>query len=128
MNGRAAVVAISLGLGLGFVAVGCADHVDQQRLAIGNPCNSSGQCGTGKFFCDTSHPNGYCKADCMKDLDCPPEAVCVGAGMITSGVCEKLCPDGDSDCRTGDVCTTASTEASAPFCAAPLPVDGGFGD
>ena len=45
---------------------GCNTHVDEQRLAIGNPCNTSGQCGTGKFFCDTTHPNGYCKAMCSQ--------------------------------------------------------------
>jgi serine protease len=125
MSGRAAVV-VAITLALVGAVGGCNDHVDQQRLAIGNPCNTSGQCGTGKFFCDTSHPNGYCKADCNKDLDCPPGAVCVGAGLILSGACEKTCPDGVSDCRAGDLCTTGA--ASAPFCAAPVIVDGGGAD
>ena len=49
----------------------CNSNSDVQRLPIGSPCNTSGQCGTGKFFCDTGHPNGYCKADCHGDGDCP---------------------------------------------------------
>jgi hypothetical protein len=106
-----------------LVGGACGRHLDEQRLAIGNPCNTSGQCGTGKFFCDTSHVNGYCKASCGKDSDCPSGAVCVGAGMILSGECAKTCPNGAADCRAGDLCQTG--EASAPFCDQPPIVDGG---
>jgi hypothetical protein len=113
---RAAVV-------VALLLAGCNTHVDEQRLPIGNPCNTSGQCGTGKYFCDTSHANGYCKAMCGKDADCPSGAVCVGAGMILSGACEKTCPNGVSDCRAGDLCQTG--EASGAFCAPPPIVDGG---
>jgi len=113
-----------------FVLFGCNRHIDEQRLPIGNPCNSSGQCGTGKFFCDTTHPNGYCKAICGKDVDCPSGSVCVGAGILMNGACAKVCPNGVSDCRAGDIC--ASVEASAAYCdQPPMPdagLDGGLGD
>ena len=104
-------------------AAACNSHVDEQRLAIGSACNTSGQCGTGKYFCDTSHPNGYCKALCGNDGDCPSGAVCVGAGLFLSGACAKVCPGGVAVCRAGDVC--ASDEASAAYCDKPPVVDGG---
>ena len=119
------VVVVALVVAL---AVSCADHVDEQRLPIGSPCNTSGQCGLGRFFCDTAHPNGYCKASCARDADCPAGSVCVGAGMILAGACEKTCPDGVTDCRAGDVCTPAGDQASAPTCDAPAIVDGGGSD
>ena len=97
-------------------ALGCGTRIDSQRLPIGGPCNTSGQCGTGKFFCDTSHPNGYCKADCGKDADCPPGSICVGAGMILSGACAQACA-GAADCRAGDECMTM--DASASYCDKP---------
>jgi hypothetical protein len=115
-------------LAIAFVIVaGCSTHVDQQRLPIGSACSTSGQCGTGKFFCDLSHANGYCKAECGKDADCPTGAVCVGAGMILAGACARACPNGAADCRAGDDCTSASDQASA-FCAPPPIVDLGASD
>ena len=75
-------------LSLALVA-GCNDNTDKQNHAIGSPCTTSGQCGTGKFFCDLDHPNGYCKADCHKDADCPTGSVCAGAGMVSPGECHK---------------------------------------
>ena len=107
--GRSALVVVAL-------LAACNTHVDEERLPIGNACNTSGQCGTGKYFCDTTHANGYCKAICAKDGDCPAGAVCVGAGMILSGACEKTCASA-SDCRAGDSCLTG--DASAAFCAPP---------
>jgi len=117
-------------LSLALVA-SCSSNVDKQRLAIGSPCNTSGQCGTGKFFCVVSHPNGDCQATCAKDADCPAGSVCVGAGMILSGACHKVCPNGAADCRSaqGYVCTTMPAAASAAYCdMPPPPPDGGVGD
>ena len=93
---KARAVAMALWVGA-FAASGCGTRIDSQRLPIGGPCNSSGQCGTGKFFCDTSHPNGYCKADCKSDADCPQGSICVSAA------CEKTCATVD-ECRAGDLC------------------------
>jgi hypothetical protein len=111
MIARAVVVAMMMS-----AALGCGTRINAQRLPIGGPCNSSGQCGTGKFFCDTSHPNGYCKADCGRDADCPPGSVCVGAGLLTSGACARTCASA-SDCRAGDECMTV--DASAAYCDKP---------
>ena len=113
----------ALAVVIALAGAACHGHVDEQRLAIGSPCNTSGQCGTGRFYCDTTHANGYCKASCDKDADCPSGSVCVGAGMILSGACEKACPDGVGDCRAGDLCLTG--DASAAFCDQPPMPDGG---
>ena len=107
-------------LALALVA-GCNDNADKQNLPIGSPCSTSGQCGTGKFFCDLGHPNGYCKADCHKDADCPTGAVCAGAGIVSPGECHKACPHGAADCRTaeGYVCKLMPDDASAQYCDVP---------
>jgi len=114
-------------LALALVA-GCNDNSDKQNQPIGSPCTTSGQCGTGKFFCDLDHPNGYCKADCHKDSDCPTGSVCAGAGMVSPGECHKACPNGASDCRTaeGYICKMMPDDASAQYCDVPEPEgDGG---
>lgn len=107
----------------------CNDNTDKQNLAIGSPCTTSGQCGTGKFFCDTAHPNGYCKADCHHDSDCPTGSVCAGAGMISPGECHKACPNGSNDCRVqeGYVCKLMPDDASAQYCDVPEPATTGDG-
>lgn len=112
-----------------LVALAAACHdTNTQNLPIGSPCTTSGQCGTGKFFCDHAHPNGYCKADCHADGDCPIGSVCAGAGIIAPGACHKTCPNGASDCRTaeGYICKRMPADASADYCDVPEPVgDGG---
>jgi hypothetical protein len=120
----------SLLLVLGLVAA-CPPASNVQRLPIGAACNTSGQCGTGRFFCDTSRPNGYCKADCSRDADCPTGAICVGAGAVLAGACERACPNGVGDCRAseGYLCEPASSAASAAYCDKPPPIgDGGATD
>jgi hypothetical protein len=117
MSARASFAIVAM---LAAASLGCGTRIDSQRLPIGGPCNSSGQCGTGKFFCDTSHANGYCKADCGKDADCPGGSVCVGAGLIVSGACAQTCASA-SDCRAGDLCM--SGDASATFCDKPPVLD-----
>lgn len=112
------------------LVAGCNDsNANQQRLPIGSACNTSGQCGTGKFFCDTGHPNGYCKADCHADSDCPTGSVCAGAGMISPGECHKACPNGSNDCRVveGYVCKLMPDDASAQYCDVPPPPPTGDG-
>lgn len=109
------------------LVAGCNEN-NVQRLPIGHACATSGQCGTGKFFCDSDHPNGYCKADCHKDADCPTGSVCAGAGLVSPGACHKACPDGAADCRTaeGYICKTMPDDASAAYCDVPEPEgDGG---
>ncbi|MCA1664521.1 MAG: hypothetical protein LC659_09665 [Myxococcales bacterium] len=113
--------AFAFALSLALVA-GCNDNTDKQNLAVGSPCTTSGQCGTGKYFCDLRHPNGYCKAVCHKDSDCPTGSVCAGAGLISAGECHKACPNGAADCRSaeGYVCKVAMpADASAQYCDLP---------
>jgi hypothetical protein len=116
----------ALAWSLAFV-VGCSSKSDVQRLPIGSPCTTSGDCGTGKFFCATDHPNGYCKADCHKDGDCPTGSVCAGAGVVAPGECHKVCNQ-LSDCRTaeGYICKLNPDDASHAYCDVPEPMgDGG---
>jgi hypothetical protein len=119
MSARAFLVAAAL------LGAGCPSKSDVQRLPIGVPCSTSGQCGTGKFFCAVTLPGGYCKADCKSDGDCPTGAACVGAGAML-GACAKRCPNGAADCRAGEgyLCVTPSMEASGPYCDFPMPLDG----
>lgn len=127
MRASASASAFALALALASVA-GCSDtNNNVQRLSIGSPCATSGQCGTGKFFCDTSHANGYCKADCKSDSDCPSGSVCAGAGMLSPGGCHKKCAS-VAECRgaEGYICKTMPDDASGSYCDAPEPVgDGG---
>lgn len=102
---------------------------DNQKLPIGSPCKASADCGSGKFFCATDHPNGYCKAVCHSDADCPstsPGSVCAGAGSVSPGECHKVC-NAPADCRTseGYVCKTMPTDASHAYCDVAEVGDGG---
>jgi hypothetical protein len=119
--------AFAIALTLALAASGC-NSTNEQRLPIGSPCATSGQCGTGKFFCAVDHPNGYCKADCHGDGDCPSGSVCAGAGMVAPGECHKLC-NGAGDCRSaeGYICKGSPDDASHAYCDVPEvnPGDGG---
>ena len=123
------MAAASLASGIAAIA-GCGPS--GQLLAIGSPCTSTSQCGTAAaFFCDKSHPGGYCKRDCKRDADCPPEAICAFDG--STGACHHRC-DTVNDClrSEGYLCRPASTDpasiASHAYCDvadAPAPTDGG---
>ena len=89
-----------------------------------------------KYLCDWScgHANGYCKATCAVDGDCPMGSVCV---TLASGMfCQKKCTaaTASTDCRAseGYICATgaggaAPANASAPYCSAPATMcDGGM--
>jgi len=116
--------AFAVALCLASVA-GCNDAgKDVQRLSIGSPCVTSGDCGTGRYFCATGEPNGYCQRECGKDADCPDGSLCVGAGMVTSGACRKTCNTLD-DCRNAEGYVCAPTGAAHPFCDVVAPGDGG---
>lgn len=104
-------------------ATGCDDGVSDQRRPIGASCATSGQCGTGKYFCDVAAPDGDCEAECRGDGDCPTGAVCVGGGIIMTGACLLQCTT-IADCRAGYVCAPAD-DASHAHCAAPPASDGG---
>ncbi len=91
-----------------------------QRAPIGSACATSGQSGTGAFYCDLSWPSGYCKEGCASDGDCPNGALCVGAGLVTGGTCLTACAHG-AGCRAGDLCMG---DASRSWCAAPELPDG----
>jgi len=90
-----------------------------QKLPIGSPCSASAQCGDDPFFCEKSHPGGYCKRDCKSDADCPSDSICAFSGAV--GECHKKC-DTDDDCRVaeGYDCEPASTDpdthASHAYC------------
>jgi hypothetical protein len=109
------------------LCAGCNSDSSVQRLPIGSPCASSADCGTGAFFCDLDHPNGYCKADCHKDADCPTGSVCAAAGLVSPGECHKRCTSA-ADCRAseGYVCKTMPSDASGAYCDVPE-VGGGDG-
>lgn len=109
---------------LAALATGCDDGDSVQRRAIGTSCATSGQCGTGKYFCDVAAPDGDCEAVCHGDGDCPAGAICVGGGVILTGACMAACAAA-SDCRAGYVCATA-VDASHAYCAAPMVSDGGL--
>lgn len=106
------------------ILAGCGDSgVDKQILPIGSPCARSADCGTGKFFCDAGHPNGYCKSDCHTDVDCPSNAVCAGALTTAPGECHRKCTTATAatDCRTteGYICKDMPDDASGPYCDVP---------
>jgi hypothetical protein len=120
---RSRFTALLLSSLLALAATGCDDGDSVQRRAIGASCATSGQCGTGRYFCDVAAPDGDCEAMCHGDGDCPASAVCVGGGMILTGACLATCTAA-SDCRAGYVCIGAPG-ASHTFCAAPTANDGG---
>jgi hypothetical protein len=106
------------------LAAGCGDTTaSTQAQAIGTACTASTQCGTNKFFCDTDHPNGYCKRDCKVDGDCPAGSVCAGALPNAPGACHKTCATAtaSTDCRLteGYVCKDMPDDASGPYCDVP---------
>ena len=114
---RAAVVALAVAL------AGCTPSTSTSlRLPIGSACATSGQCGTGAYYCDVGWPSGYCKVQCTSDASCPGGAVCVGAGMLTSGACLAPCQV-TSDCRAGYLCLGDSA-SSHMYCGAPPMSDG----
>jgi len=115
---------------------GCNTNTDSQSLPIGSPCAPDGPtssvCGTfPTYFCDSDHPNGYCKKSCHKDADCPAGSVCAGAGMISPGECHKECTQATkaTDCRLneGYVCKSMPSDASHDYCDVPemMTSDGG---
>jgi hypothetical protein len=119
--------AISVAIALAIAAAACTPSTSSsQRLPIGSACATSGQCGTGAFYCDLGWPSGYCKVPCSGDAGCPGGTVCVGAGMLTSGACLVPCQV-TSDCRKGYVCLGDST-SSHLYCAAPPMTDGATRD
>lgn len=101
-------------------------------LAIGSPCTKDGPtssvCGPfPKYFCDSDHPNGYCKTSCHADSDCPSGSVCAGAGQTAPGECHKECTQAtaSSDCRVneGYICKDGPgghpDDASHDYCDVP---------
>jgi hypothetical protein len=112
-------------LGAAAIAIGAAACTPStsttQRLPIGSACATSGQCGTGAFYCDVAWPSGYCKVSCSNDASCPSGAVCVGAGMLTSGSCLVPCQV-QGDCRSGYLCL-GDRSSSHMYCSAPPVTD-----
>src|SRR5581483_3245833 len=87
------------------ILAGCGDSTtNKQILPIGSACTKSADCGTGAFFCDSDHPNGYCKRDCKADTDCPTGSVCAGVMGAVPGECHKKCTvaTAATDCRVSE--------------------------
>jgi hypothetical protein len=110
---------------------GTSTGTQSELVAIGSPCTTDSQCGTGPaFMCMVDHPGGYCSRHCdikNGDADCPAESICQFDG--TNGECHRKCAV-PSDCRAGYVCSPASSvpsnRASHAFCdMAPDDADGG---
>jgi hypothetical protein len=118
-----------------LLCLACSNSTPSQSLAIGSPCApdmpTSSVCGTfPTFFCDSDHPNGYCKKSCHADGDCPSGSVCAGAGKVSPGECHKTCTQATkaTDCRLseGYVCKSMPDDASHDYCDVPEPTsDGG---
>jgi hypothetical protein len=115
---------------------GCPDGNNATDMSvaikpIGSPCTSDGPttsvCGPfPTYFCDSDHPNGYCKTACKKDTDCPMGALCAGAGMVSPGECHKKCTQAtkNADCRIseGYICKDMPGDASGDYCDVPEPM------
>jgi hypothetical protein len=112
--------AIAIALAL---AGGCNDNSNVQRRPIGVACATSGQCGTGRFFCAGGQPSGYCSADCRGDGDCPAGSVCAGGPV---GDCRRSC-ETTSDCRSGEGYSCVLGGASHAYCDVPAPQPDGGG-
>lgn len=137
MRLRAVLISILLLAGCSGSS-GNAD-MSMETLPIGSPCPPDGPtssaCGTfPTYFCDSDHPNGYCKKSCHSDADCPSGSVCAGAGKVAPGECHKECTQAtaDTDCRVseGYVCKDGPgghpDDASHDYCDVPEPTsDGG---
>jgi hypothetical protein len=71
--------------------------------AIGDECESSGDCPTGReFICDNTVPGGYCTISGCRIGECPDASVCVIFDRNTS-FCMASC-EGDDECREDLVC------------------------
>ncbi len=102
---------------LGLLVAGCnpSSGASSQRFPIGNACVTSGQCGTGAYYCNLGWPGGYCTVSCRASADCPTGSLCVGATMMFSGACQVAC-NLTSDCRAGYQCL-APVGGGASSCA-----------
>lgn len=95
-------------------------------LPVGSACvadaPNSSACGdlASGYFCDSDHPNGYCKRSCHGDVDCPSGSVCAGAGMVAPGECHASCTQATKsvDCRLneGYECKDHPDDASHDYC------------
>ncbi len=111
-----------------IVALLCAACTDSNSKPIGSACvadsPSASVCGAfPKYFCDSDHPNGYCKAACKTNPDCPSGSVCAGAGVSKPGECHKICAQASraADCRVseGYVCKATPDDSSGDYCDVP---------
>jgi hypothetical protein len=122
MRGTAGLGATLVAIALAIAATACTPSTSSSpRLPIGSACATSGQCGTGAFYCDLGWPSGYCKVPCTSDASCPGGTVCVGAGMLSGGACLVPCQV-TSDCRSGYSCLGDRT-SSHMYCGVPPTTD-----
>ena len=68
---------------------------------VGDPCESSTQCGPG-LDCDLTQPEGYCTQTPCKVNGCPDESACIQF-EDQSSFCMYRCLSA-GDCRDGYVC------------------------
>jgi hypothetical protein len=120
--------AFALAAVLIFAAACTPSTSTTQRMPIGAACATSGQCGTGAYYCDVGEPSGYCTVTCNSDGNCPSGSVCAGVTMLTAGICRVTCAASTTTtgCRAGYDCLTAG--ASHDYCAPPPATDGSTRD
>lgn len=99
----------------------CTDPTGTQHLPIGSPCQSSGQCGSAPFVCNTNEPRGYCEKQCVTDGDCPADALCSPIAKS----CRRRCKL-PGDCRVGDGYACVALSPVTAVCEGGAPMDGGL--
>jgi hypothetical protein len=99
----------------------CTDAPGTQRLPVGSPCQSAGQCGTDPYVCNANEPRGYCEKGCVTDGDCPADSLCSPAARS----CRRRCKL-PSDCRTVDGYSCVPLSTMTAVCESSVPMDGGL--
>jgi hypothetical protein len=96
----------------------CADTAGTANGALGEACQSNGECGSGLTCSLTSqgYPGGFCTTTCSSTSPCPTGATCTAIG--TTQICAPSCTL-DSQCRQSYACCATLNDACVPLAACP---------
>jgi serine protease len=92
-----------------------SEEAPPSASVIGQPCTSSGQCGSGGI-CAANYPGGYCTQECST-TSCPVGSDCY-ALTDGSAYCFATCTGAlgtQGSCRSGYVCADDGTGGGACF-------------